>query len=461
LKYKILIVDDEEAARYGMRKALTSRDHLILEAADLGSARFTIDREVPDLVLLDVNLPDGSGIDLLKELSGRPKAPPVIIITAHGSERLAVEAIRAGAYEYLSKPFEVDELRLVVRNAREREELARENRTLREELGREAKFGAMIGSSPAICKVFDVVERVSPTDVTVLIRGESGTGKELVAREVHRRGPRAAMPFVAINCAALPDSLIESELFGHEKGAFTGAIARRRGKFEAADGGTVFLDEIGDMAVATQAKVLRVLEERRFEPLGSHESIEVDVRLICATHRDLLKAIAASEFREDLYYRIKVVQLELPPLRDRREDIEPLLDYFGRGFAEKYQIEWNGFTDAARARLLHYPWPGNVRELRNLVERCVVLSFKGAIDVAELPGEVLACDASDKPTPAGHSLSQLPYEEARMAFERDYMLGILEQHGGNISQAAAHMKIHRQTLQYKLKQLGIRKAWSD
>lgn len=461
MKYKILIVDDEEAARYGMRKALASRDHLILEAADLGSARFTIDREAPDLILLDVNLPDGSGIDLLKELSGRPKPPAVVIITAHGSERLAVEAIRAGAYEYLSKPFEVDELRLVVRNAREREELARENRTLREELERETKFGAMIGGSPAIRRVFDVIERVSPTDVTVLIRGESGTGKELVARELHRRSPRAAMPFVAINCAALPDSLIESELFGHEKGAFTGAISRRSGKFEVADGGTVFLDEIGDMAVGTQAKVLRVLEERRFEPLGSHESMEVDVRLICATHHDLLKAIAACEFREDLYYRIKVVQLELPPLRDRREDIEPLLDYFGKSFAEKYQIEWNGFTDGARARLLRYPWPGNVRELRNLVERCVVLSIKGAIDVAELPVEVLAGDASEIPTPAEQNLRQLPYEEARMAFERDYMLGILEQHGGNISQAAAFMKIHRQTLQYKLKQLGIRKAWSD
>ncbi len=461
LRYKILIVDDEEAARYGMRKALMSKDVLILEAPDLRSARFMVDKESPDLLLLDVNLPDGSGLDLLKEVADRAQAPAVIIITAHGSERIAIEAIRAGAYEYLSKPFEVDELRLLVRNARERSELALENRTLREELEREGKFGTMVGRAPAMQKIFELIDRVAPTDVTVLIRGESGTGKELVAREIHRRSPRSAMPFVAINCAALPDSLIESELFGHEKGAFTGAIARRRGKFEIADGGTVFLDEIGDMALATQAKILRVLEERRFEPLGSHESVTVDVRVICATHRDLTRAIAALEFREDLFYRIKVVQLELPPLRDRPEDIEPMLDYFGRKFAEKYNIEWSGFTEAAKARLVSYPWPGNVRELRNLAERCVVLSLKGAIDVAELPGEFLTVETGERAAPRLGGFGQLPYEEARMAFERDYMLEVLQRHGGNISQAAAEMGIHRQTLQYKLKQLGIRRAWSE
>ncbi len=461
MRSKILIVDDEEAARYGMRKALMSRDVVFLEASDIRSARFIVDRESPDLVLLDVNLPDGSGMNLLKELTGRAQAPAVIIITAHGSERIAIEAIRAGAYEYLSKPFEVDELRLLVRNARERAELALENRTLREELEREGKSGTMVGQAPAMQRIFELIDRVAPTDVTVLIRGESGTGKELVAREIHRRSPRSEMPFVAINCAALPDSLIESELFGHEKGAFTGAITRRRGKFEIADGGTVFLDEIGDMAPATQAKILRVLEERRFEPLGSHESVAVDVRVICATHRDLVRAIAASEFREDLFYRIKVVQLELPPLRDRPEDIEPLLDFFGRKFAAKYHIAWSGFTEAALTRLVGYPWPGNVRELRNLAERCVVLSLKGAIDVAELPGEFLAAATGDRPAARQDGLGQLPYEEARMAFERDYMLRALERHGGNISQAAAEMGIHRQTLQYKLKQLGIRKAWSE
>ncbi|HYK87740.1 MAG TPA: sigma-54 dependent transcriptional regulator, partial [Acidobacteriota bacterium] len=461
MKYKILVIDDEEAARYGIRKAIQTKENLILEAPDLRSARFTIDKENPDLLLLDVNLPDGSGLDLLKELSARPRPPTIIVITAHGSERLAIEAIRSGAYEYLSKPFEVDELRLLVRNARERAQLAEENRALREELGREGGFGAMIGNAPPMQKIFEVIERVAPTDVTVFIQGESGTGKELVAREIHRRSGRASMPFVAVNCAALPDSLIESELFGHEKGAFTGAIARRRGKFEQADGGTIFLDEIGDMALATQAKILRILEERKFEPLGSHESHEVDVRIVCATHRDLGAAIAASEFREDLYYRIHVVRLELPQLRERVEDIEPLAEYFGRVFAEKYHIAWGGFTDAARARLLDYPWPGNVRELRNIVERSIVLSIKGPIDVADLPAELLSVEQRGPATTRPDDLWQLPYEEARSAFERKYLLDVLDRHGGNISQAAAAIRIHRQTLQYKLKQLGIRKSWSE
>jgi DNA-binding NtrC family response regulator len=461
VKYKILVVDDDDAARFGIRKAIQAREHVILEAPDLRSARFTIEQEAPDLLLLDINLPDGSGLDLLKELACKPRAPLVIVITAHGSERLAIDAIRAGAYEYLSKPFEIDELRLLVRNARERAQLAEENRALKEQLGQEGKYGTIIGRSAAIQRAFEMVDRVAPTDVSVLIQGESGTGKELVAREIHRRSARKSMPFVAINCAALPDSLIESELFGHEKGAFTGAVARRTGKFELADGGTLFLDEIGDMAPATQAKVLRVLEGRQFEPLGSHETHEVDVRIVCATHRDLRQAIVAGEFREDLYYRIHVVHLDLLPLRERKEDIPLLLDYFGKGFAEKYRIEWYGFSPAATRALLAYPWPGNVRELRNLVESSVVLSIKGSIDVPDLPAEVLAGEPG---TPSGirnEELWRLPYEEARDAFEREYLVAVLDRHHGNISQAAAAIKIHRQTLQYKLKQLGLRKVWAD
>ena len=462
MKRKILLVDDEGAARFGMRKALQSKEILILEAPDLQSARYICARENPDLVLLDVNLPDGSGIALLKELQDQPGPPPVIVITAHGSERVAIDAIRAGAYEYLSKPFEVDELRLLVRNALEKTQLTEENRRLKAELDAEGIFGTMVGRSPAMKKVLDLVDKVAPTDVTVLITGESGTGKELVAREVHRRSRRAEMPFLAINCAALPDSLIESELFGHEKGAFTGAITRRRGKFEAADGGTVFLDEIGDMALGTQAKVLRVIEERQFEPLGSQESVRVDVRLVCATHRDLARAIGAGEFREDLYYRIRVIQIDLPPLRERPEDVEPLLEHYGNLFATKYQIEWCGFSEAAQTRLRSYPWPGNVRELRNLVERCVVLSIKGKLDAADLPSELTPLEPDDHATAQSEEgLIRLSYEEARVAFEREYLLGALERHGGNISQAAAAMKIHRQTLQYKLKQLGIRKTWSE
>jgi DNA-binding NtrC family response regulator len=461
LKYKILIVDDEEAARFGIRKALQGKENILLEAGDLRSARVVAERENPNLVLLDVNLPDGSGLDFLKELVQRQEPPTVIIITAHGSERVAIDAIRAGAYEYLSKPFEVDELRLLVRNAREREFLTEENRNLKEELGRDRLFGGMVGSSAAMKYIFETVERTAATDVTVLIRGESGTGKELVAREIHRRSPRAKMPFVAVNCAALPDSLIESELFGHEKGAFTGAIARRIGKFEMADGGTLFLDEIGDMVLPTQAKVLRAIEEKRIERLGGGDTIDVDVRILCATHRDLVQAVKEAEFREDLYYRINVVAVEIPPLRDRREDIDALLTHFGKTFAEKYRIQWNGFTDAAREKLRSYPWPGNVRQLRNVVERCVVLSLKGAIDAAELPAEVLAATPARQQDAGFAELGQLPYEEARAAFERNYLMEVLQRHSGNLSRAAATMGIHRQTLQYKLKQLGLRKSWSD
>jgi len=461
LKYKILTVDDEEAARYGIRKALQAKEHVILESEDLKSARYLIEKECPHLVLLDVNLPDGSGIDFLNEISHTPQAPIVIVITAYGSERVAIEAIRAGAYEYLSKPFEVDELRLLVRNAKERTMLAEENKILKEELGRDEVFGSIIGDSLSMRNVFEIVEKVAPTDVTVLIRGESGTGKELIAREIHRLSDRASMPFVAVNCAALPDSLIESELFGHEKGAFTGAIRRRQGKFDFADGGSLFLDEIGDMALATQAKILRVLEIKEFEPLGSHESQKVDVRILCATHRDLSQAIAQSVFREDLFYRINVVSVELPPLREREGDIEMLLEFFGRTFAEKHRIQWSGFTEAALSRLEDYPWPGNVRELRNLVERSVVLSVKGAIDVADLPGEVGSVAAPKNTEEQKVDLWRLTYDEARASFERDYLMEVLERHAGNISQAASSMKIHRQTLQYKLKQLGIRKTWNS
>jgi len=461
VRFKILIVDDEESARFGVRKALQAKENILLEAGTLREARTVVEKEGVDLILLDINLPDGSGLDYLKELAADAQHPPVIIITAHGSERAAIDAIRAGASEYLTKPFEIDELRLLVRNARETARLAEENRRLKEELDLEGGPSEIVGRGDAMKRVLEMVDRVAPTDATVLVLGESGTGKELVARAIHRASPRAAEPFVAVNCAALPDSLIESELFGHEKGAFTGAIAPRKGKFELADGGTLFLDEIGDMAPATQAKVLRVLEDRRIERLGAANPIPVDVRIVCATHRDLSQAITEGNFRADLYYRIHVVSILIPPLRDRPDDIDLLLDHFGSAYAGRYRMAWRGFTEAALRQLRSYPWPGNVRELRNVVERSVVLSFKGPVDLAELPPEFSSGPAVEKADPKGEQLSYLPYEEARAAFERDYLLAVLERNGGNISQAAARMGIHRQTLQYKLKQLKIARTWSD
>src|SRR3954453_9343069 len=322
-----MIVDDEEAARYGMRRALTTFGYNISEAGSAEAARALLKQHEPDLLLLDVNLPGLSGLDFLRELkSSNGNAPLVIIVTAHGSERMAVEAVKAGAHDYLSKPFELDDLRLVIKNAAETISLRRENFSLRKriEIERSAR-GALIGNSEGMKRVRSMIEKVAETDATVLVRGESGTGKELVAREIHERNSaRGTAAFVAVNCAALPSELIESELFGHEKGAFTGAAARREGKFEQADGGTLFLDESGEMSANVQAKLLRALEERRIERLGANESIPVDVRIVSATHRPLEQEITNGNFRADLFYRLRGGRVAIAPRRERREDI-PLL----------------------------------------------------------------------------------------------------------------------------------------
>ena len=334
---RLLVVDDEEAARYGIRRALEAFGHEIVEADSAEAARALMRDRKFDLLLLDVNLPGISGLEFLNELQTESEAPLVIIITAHGSERLAVQAVKSGAYDYISKPFELDDLRLVVKNAFETIQLRRENLSLRRRIEIEtSQRGALLGNSPAMQSVRAMIEKVADTDATVLVRGESGTGKELVARELHDRSSlRSGGAFVAVNCAALPTELIESELFGHENGAFTGAAARRRGKFEQANGGTLFLDEIGDMSANVQAKLLRALEERRIERLGGDESIPVDVRVVSATHRALEEEIADGNFRADLFYRLRVVTIDIAPLRERREDIPLLAEGFARQAAEQ------------------------------------------------------------------------------------------------------------------------------
>src|SRR5438128_1028726 len=342
---RLLIVDDEEAARYGMRRALQTFGGDIAEAENAEAARALMRETKFDLLLLDVNLPGISGLEFLHELQresqeNKTQAPLVIIITAHGSERLAVQAVKSGAYDYISKPFELDDLRLVVKNAFENIQLRRENRSLRRRIEIESsQRGALLGNSEPMQKVRAMIEKVADTDATVLVRGESGTGKELVARELHERSTtRNTGAFVAVNCAALPTELIESELFGHEKGAFTGAAARRKGKFEQANGGTLFLDEIGDMSANVQAKLLRALEERRIERLGGDESIPVDVRIISATHRALEDEIIEGKFRADLFYRLRVVTIDIAPLRDRREHIPVLDEVFPRQAAERHGL---------------------------------------------------------------------------------------------------------------------------
>jgi len=475
-KLRLLIVDDEEAARYGMRRALTTFGYNVSEADSVEAARILVRQQEPDLLLLDVNLPGMSGLEFLKELKetngasnenasgdANTSTPLVIIITAHGSERMAVEAVKTGAYDYLSKPFELDELRLVVKNAAETIALRRENVSLRRRIEAEAsQRGALIGDSASMQRVRAMIDKVAETDATVLVRGESGTGKELVAREVHERNSaRSKGPFVAVNCAALPSELIESELFGHEKGAFTGAAGQRKGKFEQANGGTLFLDEIGDMSSNVQAKLLRALEERRIERLGGNESIPVDVRIVSATHRPLEQEIAAGNFRADLFYRLRVVTIDIPPLRERREDIPQLAETFTHAAAERYNLPLRQVGQSALRKLVDYDWPGNVRELKNTIDRAAIMAEGEELRSEDLPDEITpgVQRAKDQSEQASGDGLRVPFtadfREDRREFERRYISRCLEHTQGNVTKAAEILGMHRQSLQHKLRQLGL------
>jgi DNA-binding NtrC family response regulator len=404
-----------------------------------------------------------SGLDFLRELrQANGSGPLVVIITAHGSERMAVEAVKAGAYDYLSKPFELDDLRLVIKNAAETIELRRENLSLRRRIEVErSQRGALIGNSDGMHRVRAMIEKVAETDATVLVRGESGTGKELVAREIHERNSaRQSGAFVAVNCAALPSELIESELFGHEKGAFTGAAARRQGKFEQASGGTLFLDEIGDMSANVQAKLLRALEERRIERLGSNESIPVDVRIVSATHRPLEQEISTGNFRADLFYRLRVVTIDIPPLRERREDIPLLAETFARAAADRYELPQRVVGQSALRRLVEYNWPGNVRELKNTMDRAIIMAEGEELTSRDLPDEITAgLQKSANDTASKDGGLSVPFtadfREDRREFERRYIGRCLEHTQGNVTRAAEILGMHRQSLQHKLRQLGL------
>jgi len=461
---RLLIVDDEEAARYGMRRALSTFGYNVSEADSAEAARALVKQQEPDLMLLDVNLPGMGGLDFLRELKvSNGNGPLVIIITAHGSERMAVEAVKSGAYDYLSKPFELDDLRLVIKNAAETIQLRRENVSLRRRIEVErSQRGALIGNSEGMQRVRAMIEKVAETDATVLVRGESGTGKELVAREIHERNSaRHDGAFVAVNCAALPSELIESELFGHERGAFTGAAARRLGKFEQANGGTLFLDEIGDMSAKVQAKLLRALEERRIERLGGNESIPVDVRIVSATHRPLEQEIVAGNFRADLFYRLRVVTIEIPPLRQRREDIPLLAETFARAAAERYELPQRPIGQSVLRRLVEYNWPGNVRELKNTMDRAAIMADGDELAARDLPSEVTggiqlgSPDATDNDDGGLKVPFTADFRDDRREFERRYITRCLEHTQGNVTRAAEILGMHRQSLQHKLRQLGL------
>jgi len=452
---KILVVEDEHAIRLALKGLLRREGHEVSLAENGDVAIEILHEEVFDLVITDLALGRGkSGMDVLRAAKEARPETGVVMITAHGSEKIAVEAMKAGADDYVPKPFDNDELRVVVARSLERHRLERENRLLREQIQRDYGFDNLIGAGAAMRRVFETIQKVAETDLSVMIRGESGTGKELVAQALHSTSSRCSRPFVAVNCAAINRELVESELFGHEKGAFTGADRRRIGRFEAADGGTIFLDEIGDMAPETQAKVLRVLEERRLERVGSAQSIEVDVRVVCATHRDLEEEIKAGRFREDLYYRLNVVEIQLPPLRERIEDFAALSGRFLNQVALRLDREKKTLDSAALARLARHGWPGNVRELRNVLERAAVLSAGPEIGEEDLQ----LAPSSDEVSQSTPDL-ELPFADAKRqtveSFERQYLSQALREHGGNVSRTATAIGMVRQSLQQKIRELGL------
>jgi DNA-binding NtrC family response regulator len=455
---KILIVEDEHAIRLALKGLLTREGHEVDLAENGEVAIAKLENGIFDLVITDLALGRGpSGLDVLEVAKRERSETGVVMITAHGSEKIAVAAMKAGADDYVPKPFDNDELRVVVARSLERHRLERENRLLREQIQRDFGFDQLIGSGAAMRRVFETIQKVAETDLSVMIRGESGTGKELVAQALHSTSSRRERPFVAVNCAAINRELVESELFGHEKGAFTGADRRRIGRFEAAEGGTIFLDEIGDMALETQAKVLRVLEERKFERVGSTESIEVDVRVLSATHRDLEEEVQSSKFREDLYYRLKVVEIELPPLRERLEDFAALANRFLRQVAERLGREQKQLGSAAMARLMRHGWPGNVRELRNVLERAAVLAEGSEIVEDDLQ---LSPVANGSVAPTAEPDLEIPFADAKRqtveTFERKYLSEALREHDGNVSRTATAIGMVRQSLQQKIRELGLK-----
>jgi DNA-binding NtrC family response regulator len=458
----VLIVDDEPASRYGLRRALESR-YRVLEADSAAAARSAIATEKPDLLLLDVILPGEDGISFLRWLRQQGQEMPVLMVSALDTARMAVEALQLGAADYLVKGFELDELRQRVANLLKMVTLEQENEALRYRLASEGQFGQMIGRTAAMRRAFELADRVAPTDSTVLILGESGTGKDLLAQEIHARSQRDGKPFVAVNCAALPETLIESELFGYERGAFTGAAQQKKGRFEQAHSGTLFLDEIGDMNPVTQSKVLRALENRTIERLGGTQSIPVDVRVVSATHRNLPLAIRDGKFREDLFYRLRVVTIELPPLRTHKEDIPVLVESFLRLHGARLNRNVH-LTKEALAAMERYDWPGNIRELKNAVERGIVLARGEELGIDDLPEEVV------KGTPVlpksgedgtDHGLGEKDFREAKRKFEIAYLRRQLVAHRWNISRTAATIGLHRQSLQERLRELGIRRPGQE
>jgi two-component system response regulator HydG len=450
MKTKILVVDDEAPHRQMLEVVLGGEGYEIHQAGDGQEAINLVEERYYDLILMDNRMTEVDGIEALKKIKEISPGIPVIIMTAYASVSTAVDALKSGAYDYLTKPLDIDELKILIDKALRHRQLEQENKYLKERLGDRFDFSSIIGRSPAMRDLFDTIALVAPSEATALIVGESGTGKELIANSIHHNSSRKERPFIKVNCAALPETLLESELFGHEKGAFTGAIARKQGRFQLAHRGSILLDEIGEMAPSTQAKILRVLQEREFEPLGGSQTVKVDTRVIAATNKNLEEEIQQGRFREDLYYRLNVVTLEVPPLRERREDISLLADFFLKQYAQKNRRLVKGFTPRAMDLLMRHAWPGNVRELENVVERAVIMGRSDMISELELPDAVRALEEKD-----GEDVIDLIPGRSLKEMEREMIIRTLEEAGGNRTRTAEILGISRRTLQLKLKDYGI------
>jgi two-component system, NtrC family, response regulator PilR len=454
---RLLVVDDEPSMREFL-EIMLSQEGYSVALASTGEEGFKLYRQSePDMVLTDVKMPGMSGLELIKEIHALDPTVPIVAITAYACADDAVRAVRAGAYDYLSKPFQIDDLRVIIRNALESRRLRKENQTLRRSLDGQHRFSDMVGKSPSMVEIFDLVSRVAPSKASVLIVGESGTGKELIARAIHTRSARADKPFVTINCTAIPESLLESEMFGHVKGSFTGAVGNKPGLVEAAHLGTLFLDEVGDIPLSVQAKLLRFLQEREFRRVGGTDDKKVDVRVIAATNRKLEKEMENGAFREDLYYRLNVIRIRLPPLVEREEDIPLLVDHFLKKFALEQGKDIGRVSSLAMRILCNYTYPGNVRELENIIERCVTLEDSDQLTADNLPpklfegpeNKVAPVTDTDIP-PDGIDLNRTMEN-----LERKLITRALEITGGNRSRAAALLGISFRSLRYRLLKLGM------
>lgn len=443
MAFTILVIDDEEGIRQSLGDILEDEGYEVITAENGRDALSKVFSEAPDLIFLDIWLPDIDGMEVLEEVRKRLPHIPVVMISGHATVELAVKATKIGAYDFLEKPLALERVLLTTQRALERRSLERKYDTLLQDV---TWHWELVGESPSIRALREQIDRLSLSPSRVLISGESGTGKELVARLIHERGPRHSEPFIPVNCAAIPQELIESELFGHEKGSFTGAHERKKGKFELADRGTLFLDEIGDMSLQTQAKVLRVIETQEFQRVGGSKQIRVDVRIISATNKDLQKEVNEGRFREDLFYRLNVIPIEIPPLRERREDIPLLADFFLKRIGREMGKPEMKITQGAVKALQEYDWPGNVRELKNLIERLVFMSNSNTIEAKDI--HLIAPSNRDY-------FSMKSLREARDAFEREFILRKLRENNWNISKTAEVLEIERSNLHRKIKAYGL------